>query len=518
MGTLRSEVKIDASRNVATSTASAVSRPRDPADPFRILVLGDLSGRAGRGANDATGIATRTCHAIDRDNFDDVVAAVSPRICVSLGGDGGVAAEITCRSIDDFHPDELFQKVDVFAQLRSVRRRLADPDTSAAAIRELLAAKGTPTISSSPSAGSAQPQPPPPADLLEGMLQATEAVQARTPRGESLVDRLVRELVAPHVTPGPHPQREQLVAEVDRAIASQMRAVLAAPAFRDVETAWLGVQKLTRELETDSRLSIHLLDVSLEELETSLPSAGDPLTSQWARRLVDQTTGVPGGVPFTVVIGAWTFGDRSTELELLGRLARICARAGSVFLAAASPAVFGCPGFAAGPDPDDWNRPPDPELASAWARLRGDEAASAVGLVAPRYLARLPYGARSSPTSAFPFEEETNAAAHEELTWANGAFLVALALAQEWRDSGWSMRPGAVDEVAGLPVHVRRVDGESVAVPVAEVELTSRGGERIATHGVIPLYSVRGADSARIGTLRSIAGDGRPLAGRWRAP
>ena len=39
--------------------------------------------------------------------------------------------------LDDFHPDRLFQRSQLFLRLREVRRRLQDPDTFAAAAEEL---------------------------------------------------------------------------------------------------------------------------------------------------------------------------------------------------------------------------------------------------------------------------------------------------------------------------------------------------------------------------------------------
>ncbi|MCV4777388.1 type VI secretion system contractile sheath small subunit, partial [Escherichia coli] len=44
--------------------------------------------------------------------------------------------EISFRSMDDFHPDGLFEKLPVFTHLRDLRRRLKDSDSYNSAARE----------------------------------------------------------------------------------------------------------------------------------------------------------------------------------------------------------------------------------------------------------------------------------------------------------------------------------------------------------------------------------------------
>lgn len=516
MGSQSREVRVEVRAHASAPAPAA--REAAPGEPFRILVLADLSGRASVGTC-VPDLGTRKCLPIDRDTFEDVFQKLAPRLRIGLGAAAAVAVDVSFAGPDDFHPDALFGRVDVFARLRALRDRLLDPRSSAAAIAECMAAgmaTARPLARPEPAAGGPA-EPRPAAGLLEDALRATAAARGATPAGSSLVDRLVRELVAPHSVPRPDPRQADLVADVERAIGEQMRALLAAPAFRDLEGAWLGLQLLTHRLETDRQLSIHVLDVSREELAASLPDGSEPLRSGLGKQLIDATIAVPGGVPFACVVGAYSFGDTREDVALLARIAEVCAKCGSVFAAAAAPRLFGCPGFAASPDPDDWHLPVDPAVLEAWNALRARPEAAWVGLVAPRFLMRLPYGRQSSPTATFAFEEETPQAAHDELLWGNGAFLLALVIAEAFRENGWGMRLGAPDEVAGLPLHVHRVDGEATVVPIAEIELTSRGAEHMGRSGIIPLFTVRGTDAVRFGSFRSIAAHGAPLAGRWHA-
>ena len=40
----------------------------------------------------------------------------------------------------------------------------------------------------------------------------------------------------------------------------------------------------------------------------------------------------------------------------------------------------------------------------------------------PRFLSRLPYGAKTNPVEDFAFEEDTGAADHSRYTWSNAAY------------------------------------------------------------------------------------------------
>ena len=44
----------------------------------------------------------------------------------------------------------------------------------------------------------------------------------------------------------------------------------------------------------------------------------------------------------------------------------------------------------------------------------------------PRFLARLPYGAKTNPVEEFDFEEETGVGDHSKYTWANAAYAMAV--------------------------------------------------------------------------------------------
>ena len=80
------------------------------------------------------------------------------------------------------------------------------------------------------------------------------------------IDAFIRSIVAPHIVPDIAPQPAPYLASIEAAIAEQLRAMLHAPAFQALESAWRGVQWLVNRLELNNDLQLHLLDASRAEL------------------------------------------------------------------------------------------------------------------------------------------------------------------------------------------------------------------------------------------------------------
>jgi type VI secretion system protein ImpC len=407
--------------------------------------------------------------------------------------------------------------------LRALRKRLEDPATFQAAAAEIQTWARTETTPAAQDPARGDPSPTPdlarlsPDRLLDQML---DEAQQRTPEAGLSRDLtewnvLVRELVRPYLIPRANPQRAELLTQLDAAAGGQMRAILHDPVFQAIEAAWRGIFFLVRRLETDSQLQLYLVDVSKAELAADLGSTEDLRATGTYRLLVEQSVGMPGGQPWAVLAGNYTFDQSHEDVELLGRLAKIARQAGAPFLAAASPHILGCVSWAETPDPDDWQRPIDPQDRQAWEALRQLPEASYLGLVQPRFLLRVPYGADTDPTERFPFEEMAGPPAHEEYLWGNPAFACVYVLAEAFSQYAWSMRPGMVQEIEGLPLHVYQKDGDSFIQPCAEAWLSERAAERILEMGLIPLLSLRGRDVVRLARFQSLARPATPLGGRW---
>jgi type VI secretion system protein ImpC len=211
------------------------------------------------------------------------------------------------------------------------------------------------------------------------------------------------------------------------------------------------------------------------------------------------------------VVGAYTFGTDDQDVALLARVGAAARSAGAPFVAGAAPGLVGAERLQGMPEVSEWR-----EVGSTfWETLRRRPEAASVGLVAPRLLLRLPYGKDTDECETLAFEEMAGVPEHESYLWGNPALAVALVLARAFEADGWGMRPERYFDVDGLPFHVARVGGESVATPVAEALLTERAAGRMLERGIIPLLSFKESDRARLARLQSIANPAAPLAGPW---
>lgn len=476
----------------------------DEDTPFRILVLGDFSGdRSPNRVTPHPPLASRRPIPIDRDSVDDVIAHLAPQVVLERTPDDNVIVPIT--SIDDFHPDHLYDTLPLFASLRSIRARLANPATFADAARELTY---THSDAASPVRMSDEPAPatPRPGHVLDAILG--EPITETDEPPEDALQALIQRAMAPHLVPAADPRQGALTGQVDRTIANAMRAVLHHRSFQALEAVWRAVWSLTRRLETDDHLQIYLLDVSAAELVADVGQDASPERGALSRTIVDGSL----GAPWSLLVGAYTFGWDDADLLVLSKLGVIARRAGAPFLAGAAPRLVGAAPFDRMSDAAEWSTRP----IAAWESLRASPEAPYVGLAAPRVLARLPYGAAGEECERLDFEELGQPYDHAHFLWANAAFACAALLAQSYSAAGWRMRPGSRRELTGLPYVLLRHNTSVDAKPCAEVLLTERSSNRMLECGIMPLASLKDQDAALLVRFQSIAQPVAALAGRWQ--
>ncbi len=461
---------------------------RNGAGPMRVLVVGDFSARP---AAERRPLAERPTHRVDVDTLDTVMQKLGPHLAIA-------GSEIGFESLDDFHPDALFARVPVFASLRQMRRRLMDPAQFAQAAAELGSAAATTPSTAAPAAADS-------GDLLAGLLggrpAGLSAAAATTPSpaaaGAAGVDAFIRSVIAPHIQPDHRQQQAALVASVDSATAAEMRAVLHAPSFQALESAWRGLQWLISSLELDETLELHLFDVARDELTADIVASQGRLAETGLHRaLADRWRKLPGAQAWTVIAGLQHFGPADADIGLLAALGLIASQAGGPWLAGADTALALA----------------EPAALAGWVALRRSEAAPWLGLAAPRVLLRLPYGKRSDPCSAFAFEEFPGGSPqHEALLWGPGSLAVALLLGRAYTLKGWQFEAGDEREIGELPAYHYTLDGEPEMQACAEAYLGEQAGQALLAAGLMPVLSHKQRNAVTVMRFQSIAEPAQPL-------
>jgi len=96
--------------------------------PFVVGVLGDFVGKPEEAL---PGVKQRKFIEVDRDNFDQVLAGMKPRLAYTtenkLQDDGSkMGVELKFNSIEDFEPDQIVQQVEPLRKLVDARQKLSD--------------------------------------------------------------------------------------------------------------------------------------------------------------------------------------------------------------------------------------------------------------------------------------------------------------------------------------------------------------------------------------------------------
>jgi len=96
--------------------------------PFVLGVLGDYSGQP---KAELPKLKERKFVAIDRDNFDEALKGMAPRLALQVdntlkGDDSRLSVELNFNKLEDFEPQHIVEQVDPLRQLLEIRTRLSD--------------------------------------------------------------------------------------------------------------------------------------------------------------------------------------------------------------------------------------------------------------------------------------------------------------------------------------------------------------------------------------------------------
>lgn len=96
--------------------------------PFVLGVLGDYSGQP---KTDLPKLKERKFIAVDRDNFDEALKGMAPRLTLQVentlkADNSRLSVELNFDKLEDFEPQRIVAQVDPLRQLLEIRTRLSD--------------------------------------------------------------------------------------------------------------------------------------------------------------------------------------------------------------------------------------------------------------------------------------------------------------------------------------------------------------------------------------------------------
>ncbi len=295
---------------------------------------------------------------------------------------------------------------------------------------------------------------------------------------------------------------QAIIAAIDEKLTGQINKILHHADFQKLEGAWRGLHHLVTHTETDELLKIRVMNISKNDLGKTLKKFKGTAWDQSPifKKLYEEEYGQFGGAPYGCLVGDYHFDHSPPDVELLTGIAQVAAACHAPFISGVSPGTMQMDTWQELSNPRDLTKIFETAEYASWKSLRESDDARYLALTMPRFLSRLPYGAKTNPVEGFAFEEETEGQNHSNFCWANSAYAMATNINQSFKAFGWCSRIRGIESggaVEGLPVHTFPTDdgGVDMKCPV-EIAISDRREAELSKNGFMPLVHRKNSDFA----------------------
>ena len=295
---------------------------------------------------------------------------------------------------------------------------------------------------------------------------------------------------------------ESLIGELDRKLSEQINLIIHHDDFRNLEGTWRGLYHLVSNTETDEMLKIRVMNITKKELGKTLKTYKGTAWDQSPifKKIYEDEYGSPGGQPYGCLLGDYHFDHSAPDVALLGSMSQIAAAAHAPFIGGAGPTVMNMDSWRELSDPRDLTKIFQTPEYAPWRSLRNSEDSRYLGLAMPRFLSRLPYGAKTSPVEEFGFEEDVEGADHNKYVWSNSAYAMGTNITRAFKLYGWCAQIRGTESggmLEELPVHTFPTDDGGVDMKCpTEIAITDRREAELAKNGFMPLSHYKNTDYA----------------------
>jgi len=295
---------------------------------------------------------------------------------------------------------------------------------------------------------------------------------------------------------------KSIISAIDRKLTEQINLILHHEDFQKLESAWRGLHYLVTNTETDEMLKIKVMNISKKDLGRTLKKFKGTAWDQSPifKRVYEEEFGQFGGEPFGCITGDYHFDHSPPDVELLTELMGVCSAAHAPFLTGIAPTVMQMDSWQELSNPRDLTKIfGTPEYAS-WRSLREADDSRYLGLCMPRFLGRIPYGAKTNPVDDFDFEEDITGGEHQKYSWVNAAYAMATNVTRAFKLYGWCTQIRGIESggaVEGLPTHTFPTDDGGVDMKCpTEIAIADRREAELAKAGFMPLIHKKNSDFA----------------------
>jgi len=299
---------------------------------------------------------------------------------------------------------------------------------------------------------------------------------------------------------------DALIAEIDAKLSRQIDEILHHPTFQKLESAWRGLKFVVDRTDFRENVKLELYNCSKEDLLADFEDAPEVPKSGLYKVVYSAEFGQFGGRPYGAIIANYEFGPGPQDIMLLQKCAAVATMSHAPFMAAAGPQFFGLKDYLNLPNLKDLKALFEGPQYTKYNAFRETEDSRYVGLLMPRFLLRLPYGANTVPVKEFNYEENV-IGQHEAYSWGNAVYAMATRLADSFAKYRWCpniIGPQAGGSVENLPLHQYEAMGEIQTKIPTEIMLTERREYELSEEGFIGLTYRKDSDNACFFSANSV--------------
>jgi len=330
--------------------------------------------------------------------------------------------------------------------------------------------------------------------------------------GYDVAKRGVAAFISEVVTSGRASERvdkvlvDALIAEIDKKMSAQLNAIMHNEKFQKMESAWRELKYLVDHVDFRQNVRVEMLSLQKDELIADFEDSPELVKSGLYKIAYSAEYGTFGGMPFGMIVSNYEFGPGAEDVELLSKCAAISSMSHAPFITNAAPKMFGVDSYEELPNLKDLQSLFEGPQYARWRSFREGEDARYVGMCAPRFLLRLPYGPEGQPVKSFNFEEKC-IGDHNAYLWGNSSALMAARVADSFANFRWCpniIGPQAGGAVRDLPLHQYKAMGEIQTKIPTEVQLTERREFELSEQGFIGLTFRKDSDNACFFSANSV--------------
>ncbi|PCJ86093.1 MAG: type VI secretion system contractile sheath large subunit [Thiotrichaceae bacterium] len=293
-----------------------------------------------------------------------------------------------------------------------------------------------------------------------------------------------------------------LISDLTNRITAQLDAILHNDNFVQMESIWRSLDFLVERTDFTENCEINVLNISKQALMDDLEDAPEVVQSEFYQLVYSSEFGQFGGKPYGAIIGNYEFTPKAFDVKLLQRIASVAAFAHLPFIAAASAEFFSVSSYSEFSKLRDVKSIFEQPAYAKWAAFRASMDSRYIALTLPSFLLRQPY---DITVGSINYRESVGKK-DRNLLWGNAAFAFATRLLSSFANYRLCLNiiGGEDGKVDGLNQASNKSSSIQTSKIPTQILITDKRESELVAQGFIPLSVHKGEDTAAFYSAYSV--------------